>query len=160
MTDIISHWLENCIYGSLQAYKALAQAGYQHDWIRHGDLGGIRARIDGRFFEPDRYGEFWVAQPIWVEQPTAFHYVENPILEDIIAWQPAQPPSARDRGNARHYRGQCLQAAAVHLNNSRRVARNPRAAIWQSARRRDRLTRQSASQRPRERLPASISQIR
>ncbi len=91
MTDIISYWLENCIYGSLQAYKALAQAGYQHDWIRHGDLGGIKARIDGRFFEPDRYGEFWVAQPIWVEQPTGFHYVEDLILEDIIVWKPLQP---------------------------------------------------------------------
>ncbi len=92
MTDgNIVFWLNYCISYSPQVYKALAQAGYHHDWIRHGDLGGIRAQIDGRFFEPDPDGEFWIAQPVWVEQPTGFHYVENPILEDLIAWQPAQP---------------------------------------------------------------------
>lgn len=91
MNNNITFWLEHCVCGSSQAYEILTQAGYTHDWMKQGDLGGIKARIDGRFFEPDPDGEFWIGQPVWVEQPTAYHYVENPILEDIIAWQPAQP---------------------------------------------------------------------
>jgi len=91
MTSTISFWLDHCVYGSSQAYEVLAQAGYTHDWLNHGDLGGIRARIEGRFFTPDPEGAFWIAQAVWQETPTAFHYVESPLLEDIIAWQPHQP---------------------------------------------------------------------
>lgn len=91
MSSNISFWIQNCVYDAQQAYEVLAEVGYTYDWLTYGDLGGITARIDGRFFEPDPDGEFWVAQPVWVEQPTAFHYVEDPILEDIIVWKPMQP---------------------------------------------------------------------
>lgn len=91
MKDTISFWLDHCVHCSLQTYEVLAQAGYTHDWLNQGDLGGIRARIEGRFFTPDPEGVFWIAQPVWQETPTAFHYVESPLLEDIIVWQPHQP---------------------------------------------------------------------
>lgn len=91
MKNTISFWLDQCVYGSLQTYEVLAQAGYTHDWLNQGDLGGIRARIEGRFFTPDPEGAFWVAQPVWQENPTAYNYVESPLLDDIIVWQPHQP---------------------------------------------------------------------
>lgn len=92
MKNNISFWLEYCISSTPQTYTLLEQAGYQHDWIQHGDLGGIKAWIDGNFFSPDPEGAYWIAQPVWYsETPTPIHYVENPILDDIIVWQPEQP---------------------------------------------------------------------
>lgn len=85
----ISFWLNHC--QSDHAYSLLAQYGYKHDWIKHGDIGGITARISGRFFEWDKDGDFYIAQPIWRDIPSGKNLVTEPILYDVIAWTPSNP---------------------------------------------------------------------
>lgn len=94
----ISFWLNNC--QSDHAYKTLSDYGYEHNWILHGDIGGIHARISGKYFEPDEDGDFFIAQPVWESQPCLYNYVEEPILYDIIAWHPSKP------GDWYFYRGE------------------------------------------------------
>jgi hypothetical protein len=65
--------------------------GYCHDWLKCGDLGGIHARPTGKYFEPDNDGDFFIAQAVWYDQPSAYNYVEEPALFDIIAWHPENP---------------------------------------------------------------------
>jgi hypothetical protein len=87
--DNTSFWL-NCCQSS-KAHKVLRHHSYNHDPIKHGDLGGIKARISGKFFEWDRDGDFYIAQAVWREAPSLNNPVEFPILYDIIAWQPDSP---------------------------------------------------------------------
>ena len=90
MANLIEFWLYQCA-ARREAYALLEQCQYYHDWIKYGDLGGIHARITGKYFEPDDDGDFFIAQAVWYDQPSARNYVEEPMLFDIIAWHPENP---------------------------------------------------------------------
>ena len=84
--DNISFWLDYC--QAPKAYTLLEKHGYKHDSIQHGDIGGIKAKISGKFFERCERGNFMIAQAIWEDTPSISNLVEEPILFDIITWHP------------------------------------------------------------------------
>lgn len=89
--EIISWWLlEACRHGCF-AIKLLAEHGYIYDWIRHGDIGGARVKVHGRYFELDPDGQFMILQAVWHDIPSLFNWVESPLLFDVIAWHPKRP---------------------------------------------------------------------
>ncbi|MCB1782974.1 MAG: hypothetical protein KDI13_03185 [Alphaproteobacteria bacterium] len=88
--NLISFWLHQC-NARTQAYDLLENYQYCHNWIAHGDLGGIYARITGRYFELDEDGDFFVAQAVWYDPPSLHNPVEEPLLIDVIAWHPQKP---------------------------------------------------------------------
>lgn len=87
---LTSFWLNQC-NESGKAYKLLESYQYHHKWTKYGDLGGIHARISGKYFEHDENGVFYIAQAVWYDTPCMLNYVESPCLQDIIAWHPDNP---------------------------------------------------------------------
>ncbi len=74
------------------AEALLARYGHKHDPFRFGYIGGAKVRTSGRYFERDDEGEFMVCQPVWVgPTPTLHNPVDEPILADVIAWNPEKP---------------------------------------------------------------------
>lgn len=108
----ISYWLKHC--HDAEPYVLLEQFQYKHDWLALGDLGGMRARISGKFFEWDSDGDFYVMQGVWRDIPAPLNPVDEPILYDVICWHP-------DRPQRWHFlRGECgliLGERAVHRAN-------------------------------------------
>ncbi len=91
MSDLISFWLNQCNPASKKTYDLLAQYQYNHDWIKHGDLGGLNVKTSGKYFEPDECGEYMIAQGIWYDQPSLSNWVDESMLFDVIAWHPEEP---------------------------------------------------------------------
>ncbi len=89
MRDLIRFWLDHC--QSSRAYSLLEEHGYIHNSYMHGDIGGLNARMSGRFFELDENGEFMIAQAVWRDTPSPSNPVGDPILYDIIAFHPGRP---------------------------------------------------------------------
>jgi len=88
--DLIKFWLNQCNKRD-KANALLKKYQYHHDWIKQGELGGLHARVNNKYFEPDENGKFYIAQAIWHDTPSARNYVEKPLLFDIIAWHPDNP---------------------------------------------------------------------
>jgi len=90
-SDLVKFWLNECCPLQLKSCNLLASYQYCHNWLKYGDIGGIHAKVSGKFFTLDDGGEFYIAQAVWYDQPTAHNYVDAPCLFDIIAWQPDAP---------------------------------------------------------------------
>lgn len=91
MSDMIKFWLNECCHLQSKASNLLESYQYKHDWIRHGDIGGIHAKPTGKYFEPDETGELFIAQGVWYDPPSLHNSVEEPLLFDVIAWHPENP---------------------------------------------------------------------
>lgn len=87
--SITSFWLYQC--QSKQAYTLLEQYGYYHDELKYGDIGGLKVRLSGKRFEPCENGPFMIALAVWQDTPSWDNNIEDPILNDIIAWRPEAP---------------------------------------------------------------------
>lgn len=87
--DNIPYWLNHC--HTDQPYALLESYGYKHDWIKHGDIGAVKATTSGKYFELDECGDLMVVQGVWYDTPALYNPVDEPMLFDVISWHPASP---------------------------------------------------------------------
>lgn len=81
MTDLIAQWLDDRVPGvdpvDLDRYGVTFQAAQM--------IGGVRQGRDG-----------WVL-PVYVDPPSCWHIVDDPILEDFVIFDPAEPSKWRTK---------------------------------------------------------------
>lgn len=91
-------------------------------------MGGCNARVEGKFFDPDPDGEFYIVQGVWRDIPS----LDNPLSEDelilfdLIAWHPKEPRQWYFlRGEAGRTLGERAMSDALLIDRPLQLHRTP-----------------------------------
>lgn len=87
-------WLATPSLNSRQR-RQLEELGVTREAMhRCGGLGWARVSATGRLYMPSNAGDVAIIQPVWAgPAPSIYEAVEDPLLDDLIAWHPDSPTS-------------------------------------------------------------------
>lgn len=88
----MGEWLATPGLNSRQR-RAIEDLGVTREALhRCGGLGWLRVAATGRLFHPSDSGDVMLIQPVWGgPAPSIFEAVEDPLLDDLIAWRLEEP---------------------------------------------------------------------
>ncbi len=90
--DLIAEWLATPCLNSRQRTQ-LEELGITREAVHRGaGLGWGRVSTTGRLYMPSDSGDVMLIQPVWAgPAPSIYQAVENPQLDDLLAWHPEDP---------------------------------------------------------------------
>ncbi len=90
--SLLAEWLATPSLNSRQR-RQLKVLGVTREAVhRCGGLGWVRVSTTGRLYQPADAGDVAIIQPVWAgPAPSIYQAVEDPLLDDLIAWHPDNP---------------------------------------------------------------------
>ncbi len=90
--NLMAEWLGTSSLNSRQR-RQLEDLGVTREAVhRCGGLGWVRVSTTGRLYQPADAGDVAIIQPVWAgPAPSIYQAVEDPLLDDLIAWHPDNP---------------------------------------------------------------------
>ena len=89
---LLAEWLATPDLNSRQRHQ-LEDLGITREAMhRAGGLGWARIATTGRVYLPSDSGDVAIIQPVWAgPAPSIYEAVDDPLLDDLIAWHPEHP---------------------------------------------------------------------
>ncbi len=90
--DLAREWLATPSLNSRQRREIEALGVTREAVHRSGGLGWARVSTTGRLYGPADAGDVAIIQPVWAgPAPSIYEAVEDPLLDDLLAWRPEEP---------------------------------------------------------------------